>query len=60
MNTALLEAKLAPATLETREKGKAVLVRTSMIDYINGICNDIDDAFGTVPFDARKARTWRV
>ena len=33
MNTALLEAKLAPATLETREKGKAVLVRTSMIDY---------------------------
>ena len=40
MNTALLEAKLAPATLETREKGKAVLVRTSMIDYINGICND--------------------
>ena len=54
MNTALLEAKLAPATLETREKGKAVLVRTSMIDYINGICNDIDDALAQFPLMLEK------
>ena len=54
MNTALLEAKLAPATLETREKGKAVLVRTGMIDYFNGICNDIDDALAQFPLMLEK------
>lgn len=49
MNTALLEAKLAPATLETREKGKATLTRVAMIDYFNGICDDIDEALSRFP-----------
>lgn len=54
MNTTLLEAKLAPATLETREKGKAVLIRARMIDYINGICDDIDDALAQFPLMLEK------
>ena len=54
MNNALLEARLAPATLDKREKGKEVLVRTSMINYFTGICNAIDEALASFPVMLKK------
>lgn len=49
MNNALLEAKFAPATLEQREKGKAVLVRAAMITYLTDTCRAIDAALAEIP-----------
>ena len=54
MNNALLEARLAPATLDKREKGKEVLVRTSMINYFKGICDAIDEALASFPVMLKK------
>lgn len=49
MTSTFLEAKLAPATLEKREKGKEVLIRTKMIEYILSTCDAIDEALAQLP-----------
>lgn len=49
MNSALIEARRAPAVLEKREKGKEVLVRTSMVNYLTDTCRAIDTALAEIP-----------
>ena len=49
MNAGLLDAKSAPATLETREDGREVLVRDKMITYLTDICDSIDETLAQLP-----------
>ena len=49
MNTALLEARLAPAKLEADEKGKEVLVRRVLLGFFFDTVKSIDDALAQIP-----------
>ncbi len=49
MNAAFFDAMKAPATLEKREKGREVLVRTRMIQYIMETCDAIDEGLAQIP-----------
>lgn len=54
MNSALFEARQAPAILERRERGKEVLVRSAMINYFTGLCDALDNAFAQLPVLLKK------
>lgn len=49
MNNSLIEARRASATLTTNENGKEILVRESMISYISGTCDALDEALSRIP-----------
>lgn len=49
MNTALLEARRAPAKLEADEKGKEVLVRRVLLGFFSDTVKSIDDALAQIP-----------
>lgn len=49
MNNALFEATRTPAIYKSAGKGKAVLIRQAMIDYMTGICDAIDAALAQIP-----------
>ena len=47
-NSQFVEAVKAPAALEVDGKNK-VLVRSAMINYFKGLCDDMDKAFAQIP-----------
>lgn len=49
MNTALIEARRAPARLETDEKGKEILVRRTLLGFFTDTVKGIDDALARIP-----------
>lgn len=49
MNTELIEARRAPAKLETDEKGKEILVRRVLLGFFTDTCKGIDGALARIP-----------